>query len=182
MNVHSLFFRHPFIWLALLAVTASVAGLVTHHPVGPAAAQASDDHIATVEAAIAAFHAADVDTLEAIYAPDYVGHLAQSSEREALTRDDLTEMSQFLTTSLTGMAISTEAVVGDSSSDLAASRVVLSGTFTDEFYDYPPTGAPVEIEVQTLHRFNEAGQIVEEWFAYDNYWVMQQLGILEPAD
>ena len=42
----------------------------------------------------------------------------------------------------------------------------------------PPTGRQVELKGITIHRF-EDGEIVEEWEAYDNLSLLQQLGLVD---
>jgi predicted ester cyclase len=61
--------------------------------------------------------------------------------------------------------------------DQAVSRYTIRGTHRGETEDFgPPTEKQVELKGITIHRF-EDGEIVEEWEAYDNLSLLQQLGL-----
>lgn len=119
---------------------------------------------------------ANIEVLHELYSADYVGHLAPSSDRGTITLTDLTELVDLFSAAITGLEINTHHIVADG--NVVATRSTVTGTFEFEFYDTPPTGEPVEFDVQVFHLFNDEGQIVEEWFAYDSQWVAQQLGEL----
>ncbi|MFO7321141.1 MAG: ester cyclase [Chloroflexota bacterium] len=163
--------------LVLIAsIIALLFGVALQSQSLPTLAQDDTDYTGVIEDVIAAILDGDMEALEAIYAEDYIGHLAQSSDRGSLNRVDLIESALFLASSLSDMELELVHVFGEG--DMVASHVIVRGVFSQEFYDYPPTDEPIEIVVTTLHRFNDDGLIVEEWLSYDNHWVMQELGVL----
>jgi len=61
--------------------------------------------------------------------------------------------------------------------DKVVCRYTIGGTHQGVTEDFgPPTGRQVELKGITIHRF-EDGNIVEEWEAYDNLSLLQQLGL-----
>lgn len=69
--------------------------------------------------------------------------------------------------------------------DWMAFRFLSHGTFENELALFPgllPTGERVDINVSVTLRFNEDGQIVEEWDFYDNFLMLTGLGIIPPMD
>lgn len=69
--------------------------------------------------------------------------------------------------------------------DWMAFRFKSSGTFENEFAFFPglpPTGEQVDINVHVILRFNEAGQLVEEWDLFDNLLMLSGLGIIPPME
>src|ERR687898_607991 len=62
--------------------------------------------------------------------------------------------------------------------DQVVTRYTIRGTHQGETEEFgPPTGKQMELRGITIHRF-EDGKIVEEWEAYDNLSVLQQLGLV----
>ncbi|HET9927821.1 MAG TPA: ester cyclase [Rubrobacter sp.] len=79
-------------------------------------------------------------------------------------------------TAFPDLNISVENVISEG--DQAVSRYTARGTHQGETEEFgPATGRQVEIKGITIHRFEE-GKIVEEWEAYDNLSVLQQLGLV----
>lgn len=137
-------------------------------------ATAGDNTAAVTRAIEEGFAEAQIDVLHEIYSPDYVGHLAPTSDFATIDLTDLTELVDLFTTAVSDLEVETAFVIGEG--DIVASRWTLRGNFTNEFYDTPPTGEAIELEVTAFHRFDEEGMIVEEWVSYDNAWLSQQLG------
>lgn len=57
-------------------------------------------------------------------------------------------------------------------------RCVATATHTTKVMGVPPTGKSVETTFWDLHRFDEAGLIVQTWNLMDSLAIMQQLGLL----
>jgi steroid delta-isomerase-like uncharacterized protein len=114
-----------------------------------------------------------LDTIEEIYAPDVVWHEPDQEVR------GIDEARQFVTTyktALPDLNITVEDVVGEG--DKAVTRWTVRGTHQGEVEEFgPPTGRQVELKGITIHRI-DGGKIVEEWEAYDNLSILQQLGLV----
>ena len=57
-------------------------------------------------------------------------------------------------------------------------RSVVTATHTTAVMGLPPTGKPVATTFWDLHRFDDAGLIVQTWNLMDSLALMQQLGLL----
>ena len=57
-------------------------------------------------------------------------------------------------------------------------RCVAAATHTTTVMGVPPTGRSIETTFWDLHRFDEAGLIVQTWNLMDGVTVMQQLGVV----
>ncbi len=61
--------------------------------------------------------------------------------------------------------------------------MTLRGTFENDLtlgpdQTVPATGEPVELTVNAFHRFNEQGQITDDWEEFDRLGFLQQLGVM----
>ena len=114
------------------------------------------------------------DLIEEVYPPDFVWHEPDQDIRGY----ELAK--QFVSTffaAFPDLNITVEDVFGEG--DKVVSRYTLRGTHQGETEDFgPPTGRQIELEGITIHRF-EDGEIVEEWEAYDNLSLLQQLGLVD---
>src|SRR5918995_4269896 len=115
----------------------------------------------------------DPDLIEEIYPPDFVWHEPDQDIR------GYEQAKHFVSTffaALPDINITVEDVVGEG--DKAVTRYTIRGTHQGETEDFgPPTGRQMELKGITIHRF-EDGKIVEEWEAYDNLSILQQLGLV----
>ena len=122
------------------------------------------------------FNDRNTDILDDIFAPDYVGHLpASETTWTTLTRARYRELPVMLHAAIPDIRITPELLVGDG--DMVAMRAVLTGTFLGELYNVSPTREPVEVVFTVMYRFNDAGQIVEEWIEYDTLTFAQQFAL-----
>jgi steroid delta-isomerase-like uncharacterized protein len=115
----------------------------------------------------------DPDLIEEIYPPDFVWHEPDQDIR------GYEQAKQFVSTffaALPDINITVEDVIAEG--DKVVTRYAIRGTHQGETEDFgPPTGRQMELKGITIHRF-EDGKIVEEWEAYDNLSVLQQLGLV----
>jgi steroid delta-isomerase-like uncharacterized protein len=115
----------------------------------------------------------NLDAIEEIYSPNGVWHEPDQEVR------GIDEARQFVTTykaALPDLNITVEDVVGEG--DKAVTRWTVRGTHQGEVEEFgPPTGRQVELKGITIHRI-DGGKIVEEWEAYDNLSILQQLGLV----
>ncbi len=78
---------------------------------------------------------------------------------------------------------SVEVILEDTTSRTVAARFRLKGTFTNEYIGpdtlpLQPNNQLVEIVVNVIYRFDEAGQVIEEWDGFDNLRFLGQLGVI----
>ena len=112
------------------------------------------------------------DTLDEVYAPDVVWH---QPEGDIQGLEEAEQFVAMITIAFPDMSTTVEDVIAEG--DKVVTRVTIRGTHQGEVEEYgPPTGKQVELEGITIHRF-EDGKIVEEWEAYDNLSMLQQLGL-----
>jgi steroid delta-isomerase-like uncharacterized protein len=62
--------------------------------------------------------------------------------------------------------------------DKVVSRYTMGGTHQGEFFGVPATGKRVEITGIQIDRFDESGELVEEWPEYDLLGAMKQMGAI----
>ena len=111
--------------------------------------------------------------IEEVYAPNFVWH---EPDQDIQSYE---QASQFVSAFFKGFPdinITVEDVIAEG--EQVVTRYTIRGTHqgqTDAFG--PPTERQVELQGITIHRF-EDGKIVEEWEAYDNLSVLQQLGLV----
>ena len=65
--------------------------------------------------------------------------------------------------------------------DWVMGRCVATATHTTAVMGVPPTGKPVVTTFWDLHRFDEAGLIVQTWNLMDSLALMHQLGLLRSS-
>lgn len=163
--------------------SSSAAKSTATAPAEPAAENISEAgdalaaHKEAIQRVIAeAFNAGDVAVLETLYSSEFVAHLPPSEvDRPALTRDDLYEIVLLLREAMPDLVVSSERVIAEG--DYVAVQARLQGTFASEFYDFPPTGEPVDMTFTVIHRFDATGAIAEAWVSYDTLALRQQLGL-----
>jgi steroid delta-isomerase-like uncharacterized protein len=113
------------------------------------------------------------DLIEEVYAPDFVWH---EPDRDIQGYE---QARQFVSTFYKGFPdinLSVEDAIAEG--EQVVTRWTIRGTHQGETEEFgPPTEKQVELKGITIHRI-EGDKIVEEWEAYDNLSVMQQLGLV----
>lgn len=148
--------------------------LVTLFTLSPTAAQASyKDVVKTVIDRL--YGAGDISVIDAQFAPAFSRHPAES-DLNALKISVLS-----LRAAMPDLTATSEILLGEG--DYVAARVRLTGTFTGEFVSpnalpIAPNNKPIAFAVHILYRFDQAGQIAEEWDGFDNLNFLGQLGVL----
>jgi steroid delta-isomerase-like uncharacterized protein len=113
------------------------------------------------------------DLIEEFYAPNLVWH---EPDQDVQGYEQAKQFTSTLFTAFPDLTISVEDIIGEG--DQAVSRYTVRGTHQGETEEFgPATGRQMEVKGITIHRF-EDGKIVEEWEAYDNLSVLQQLGLV----
>jgi len=110
------------------------------------------------------------ELLEELYSPDLVWH---ESDQDVRGYDGAREFISGFVTGFPDITATVEDVFGDG--DKVCTRWTLRGTHRGEFAGLSPTNRTVTMTGMTVHRIAD-GRIVEEWDAYDNLSLMQQVG------
>jgi predicted ester cyclase len=112
------------------------------------------------------------DIFDEVYAPDALWHLPDRDIH------GVEEMKQYVTTYVNAFPDASVTVEDEiAEGDKVVNRFTIRGTHQGEIEDLgPPTGRRMEQKGMAISRI-EGGRIVEEWQAYDNLSVMQQLGL-----
>jgi predicted ester cyclase len=115
----------------------------------------------------------DVDLLDASYASDYVNHGFGDDL-------DLTQFKAFVSAWVSAMpdfTVTPEVIIAES--EWAASRVIFSGTFTNQWVYGDETisanNKPIKLSFNILHRFNDEGKIAEDYTAFDKLGLLIQM-------
>ena len=126
-------------------------------------------------AAKAAYNARELDRCLEFYARDHQIMSRQSPPGREQIR-------AFLEGTLTGwpdLQLEVAHVVAED--DWVMGRCVVTATHTTAVMGVAPTGKHVETTFWDLHRFDDAGLIVQTWNLMDSLTLMQQLGLLPMA-
>jgi predicted ester cyclase len=114
----------------------------------------------------------NLDILDEVYTPDALWHLPDQDIQ------GVEDFKQYLTSYLTAFPDANVTVEDEvAESDKVVNRFTIRGTHQGEIEEFgPPTGRQMEQKGMAISRI-EGGKIVEEWQAYDNLGVRQQLGL-----
>jgi predicted ester cyclase len=114
----------------------------------------------------------NVNALDELSAPDYVGHIAGFPEpvrgREACKRMFATWLASF------EIRVTPEFLIAEG--DMVAVRDNNWAKSTGEFQGMPPTGKEGTLTSTDLYRI-AGGKVAEQWFEADYTGFMQQLGV-----
>jgi steroid delta-isomerase-like uncharacterized protein len=118
----------------------------------------------------------NMDVLDGAYTPDAVWHLPDQDIQ------GVENFKQYLTSYLNAfpdLNVTVEDEIAEG--EKVVNRFTLRGTHQGETEEFgPPSGRQIEIKGQTISRI-EGGKIVEEWQAYDNLSMVQQLEPDQPV-
>jgi len=137
-----------------------------------------EENKAIVERLLKAFNEGNLDVLDELVAPDFVGHVGCIPE-------DLQGPA-----GLKGFFGTTRAAMPDvchpswtliAERDLVVTHTRLEGTFTNEFMGIPPNGKKVVVWMGNIWRLVD-GKAVEWWVNMDTLGFMQQLGAIPPME
>lgn len=126
-------------------------------------------------AAKAAYNARELDQCLTFYAPEH-----QIMSRPAPPGRE--HIRAFLEETLAGwpdLRLEVAQLVAED--DWVMGRCVATATHATAVMRIPPTGKQVVTTFWDLHRFDEAGLIVQTWNVMDSLALMHQLGLLPPS-
>jgi predicted ester cyclase len=119
-----------------------------------------------------------LDFMDALYTPDYVNHGFGDDL-------DVKGFKAFLTawrSALADFKITPEVIIAEK--QWAASRVIFSGTFDRQWaldeQIIQPNHKPIQLAFNILHRFNDNGQIAEDFTAFDRLSLLLQMDAAPP--
>ena len=127
-------------------------------------------------AAKAAYNARELDQCLAFYAPEH----QIMSQPTPPGREHIRAFLEGTLASWPDLQLEVAQVVAEG--DLVMGRCVATATHTTTIMGVPPTGKSVVTTFWDLHRFDEAGLIVQTWNLMDSLALMHQLGALPSAD
>jgi len=120
-----------------------------------------------------AYNDKNLDTIEEVYAPDFVWH---EPDQEIRGYEQGKQFASTFFEAFPDLSITVDDVLAEG--DQVVIRYTFRGTHQGETEDFgPPTGRQIVLEGITIHRF-EGDKIVETWERYDNLRVLQQLGLV----
>jgi predicted ester cyclase len=123
-----------------------------------------------------AFNEENLNELDELVAPDFVGHNPLMPE----PIQGLEGLKGFFAAVRAAMPdIHHPSVTLIAEGDLVVLHAANEGTFTNEFMSIPPTGKKVSYWMANIWRIAE-GKAVECWFNLDTLGLMQQLGAIPP--
>jgi steroid delta-isomerase-like uncharacterized protein len=113
------------------------------------------------------------DSIDEVFARDVVWH---EPDQDIQGIEQAKQNSRMYKTAFPDLNATVEDMIAEG--DKVVTRVTLRGTHQGEVEEFgPPTGRQVEAKGITISRI-EGGKIVEDWDAYDNLSIMQQLGLV----
>lgn len=134
------------------------------------------DNKASYIAAKAAYNARELDRCLAFYSPEH----QIMSQPTPPGREHIRAFLEGTLASWPDLRLEIAHVVAEG--DLVMGRCVATATHTTTIMGIPPTGKPVVTTFWDLHRFDEAGLIIQTWNLMDGLSLMQQLGSPPAAD
>ncbi|MBE2182234.1 MAG: ester cyclase [Anaerolineae bacterium] len=129
-----------------------------------------------VERFDAIFDGPNVDIADEIFAPDFIGHAPLAPE---LNRQGWKD---YVSSFYVGLPDITQEVhqviIGE---DRLVLHVTYTGTHTGVLFGVPPTGNPIIVEAIGIFRFDENGQVAENWAMLDIGGLLAQIGAFPPG-
>ena len=114
----------------------------------------------------------NVDLADELYSVDYVTHALPPDLPP--TRDGLKLFITALRAGLPDLQIPVHEVVAEG--DRVMGRLSLLGTHDGTLLGIPATGKRVDVGLMIIARFDESGMWAEDWSAWDQLGLLQQLG------
>lgn len=114
----------------------------------------------------------NVDLADELYSVDYVSHSLPPDLPP--TRDGLKLFITALRAGLPDLRVPVHHVVAEG--DRVMGRLSLLGTHDGTLLGIPPTGTHVDVGLMIIARFDDSGLWVEDWSAWDQLGLLQQLG------
>lgn len=114
----------------------------------------------------------NLDFLDEVYAPDWVGHFPRSGELHGA--EGHKPVGRMFQVAFPDAQYSLEDLVAEG--DLVVSRYTMRATHNGTMLGVPATGKQVAVSGINIHRIVD-GRFVEQWVQFDALGLLQQLGI-----
>jgi steroid delta-isomerase-like uncharacterized protein len=123
-----------------------------------------------------ALNEGNLDVIDAIFDPNFVGHSTLSPEPMRGPGEYKAFLAAFYR-AMPDLQYPHWTLIAEG--DLVVIHMPAEGTFTSELMGIPPNGKKMSVWMANIWRFSE-GKIVEWWFNIDTLGLMQQLGAIPP--
>jgi steroid delta-isomerase-like uncharacterized protein len=133
----------------------------------------SEENRAVVERYFEAVNSGNLDIIDEVIAPDYVGH---EPGEETHGPEGVKQFVGTFRNAFPDLSLTIEDQIAEGGK--VVSRYTGLGTHQGELTGIAPTGRQVEVPAMNICRL-ESGKIVEEWELYDTMGLMQQIGVME---
>jgi hypothetical protein len=118
----------------------------------------------------------DKAAISALYASDYIGHIPENPIFDTtIDTKQITELLSLLHAAIPNMHVESDFIIEEG--NIVAERVLFSGDFQGEFYDFPPTNGHIEFAANVFHQVDASGKITEQWIEFDSQNVLRQFGV-----
>jgi steroid delta-isomerase-like uncharacterized protein len=134
----------------------------------------STENKAVVERLIEAFNQGNLDVVDELVAPNFVGHTSLLPE-DIQGPEGLKGLFAAFRAAMPDIQHPSWTLIAEG--DLVAAHMPVEGTFTNEMMGIPPNGQKVFVWMANIWRI-ENGQAVEWWLNLDTLGLMQQLGAI----
>ena len=119
----------------------------------------------------------NVDAMDRYYAASYRHH--DVSRPDVTSLDDYKQWARDLQAALSDMRVEAEDVIA-ADDGKAVKRWTATGVHTGSLAGIPATGKKVSFSGSSAYRVQN-GRIVESWYVYDLFGLLQQLGVIPAA-
>jgi steroid delta-isomerase-like uncharacterized protein len=117
-----------------------------------------------------------VDAIDRYYSPDYRHHDVSRADVTSLA--DYKAWSSAPQAGLPDIQVAIDALIAEG--DMAVRRWTATGTHTGDLAGIAPTRRPVRFSGVSIYRFRD-GRIVESWYVYDLFGLVQHLDPVAPS-
>jgi predicted ester cyclase len=136
----------------------------------------SEENKAVVDRLTRAFNEGNLDLLDELVAPDFVGHNPLSPE-DIQGPEGLKGFFGAFRAAMPDINNPNWTLIGEG--DLVAIHMPIEGTFENELMGIPPNGKKVTLWMANIWKV-VGGRVVEWWINMDTLSLMQQLGVIPP--
>ena len=119
----------------------------------------------------------DLKGLERVYSPNLVYH--GTGEKANASQQDYIQLVSAFWAAFPDIKLTTDDLMAEG--DKVSYRVTAEGTHKAAFRGIPATNKAINVRAIGVVRIS-GDQIVEEWENFDELGMMQQLGVIPPAD
>ena len=120
------------------------------------------------------FGQGNLQVLDEVLDPDFVCYDPNSEGGEVRGAETMKQEIEYFRNAVPDLTYTVEDQVAEG--EKVVSRYTATETHQGEFFGVAPTGKPIEMSGIQIDRFDERGNMVEEWPEYDLLGAMKQMG------